>query len=692
MGTEASKPIGPPDEWEGRGNEFQIISPVSDLSNPSDIHKFRRTYDENHPANTHRRATNTLAKSHSNHIPLDRGVPPPSAFYFPTKDTERMNDRALARPDAIVESKGDDKNGGLKKMIKKTQQAMSGCFAEPAHEVELDEINAVHQERMARTSQTKQAARREAAQRNSRSHHVSKFDTTNDIPHHMPYTPAEAQLIKVKGRARKSRQDTAKGRNDVHVVSAAMTGASDVVKVDGAAIHQEDAYFKRLTAEPSRYSQVQESPYVESSKILEQVASALDDCGKMSGSEQGSPVSNLFDDREEEKEKNKKSTVNTLLRMQGKGDLEVYSDEDSKSIQVFLDETQDSTQEQSFKQAARGTKKSTEVSKSSMGSLVSNHMGLIALDQKTRVISRESSGGDGSISPSSSAMSYFRPGEREAKSVFQRKAIIPTKPFNQVAALGPAGTYEDSTAKVSKLEALFRPILPSLSADDAQTISSFDPYQIKVTESAPGVIESTDYRALALRRISESPARGKIVHGASPSIMSIDSQNGLSPYVSKDLVSSQAKTNSEFLFASQYNNKTRSQKQATGSRDSSMFSISTLGARSRLSQRSLRSQAVVINARSAPIDNPSSRRVRFSSDTYASTDSGRSFMNKPTEVNAPQIENKMSDLSESVSDNASLISKKSESATTVSQASKTDTHLFSSWGRSCDAVLEGLIA
>jgi len=39
MGSEASKPVQPPDDWEPQGarKEFEIISPVSDISNPSEM-------------------------------------------------------------------------------------------------------------------------------------------------------------------------------------------------------------------------------------------------------------------------------------------------------------------------------------------------------------------------------------------------------------------------------------------------------------------------------------------------------------------------------------------------------------------------------------------------------------------------------------------------------------------------------
>jgi hypothetical protein len=80
-------------------------------------------------------------------------------------------------------------------------------------------------------------------------------------------------------------------------------------------------------------------------------------------------------------------------------------------------------------------------------------------------------------------------------------------------------------------------------------------------------------------------------------MISIDSQIEQSPARTRVLVSDQAGYNAKFLFAADDEKATLQQRPARSNRDSSMFSILTIGARSWLSRRSTRAEAVTIPSR-----------------------------------------------------------------------------------------------
>jgi len=183
---------------------------------------------------------------------------------------------------------------------------------------------------------------------------------------------------------------------------------------------------------------------------------------------------------------------------------------------------------------------------------------------------------------------------------------------------------------VSKLESLFQPVLPALSADDA-TASSFDPYQIKVTESAPSKLEDhhiqTDLNGATSNQLAL----------LSPSMLSIDSQ-GKSPAAVKVLLSDQAVNNGDFLFTADYG-KGVTRKTRSG-RDSAVGSISTMESRSRLAHR---------YAKAVPVPPKPSRAYSADSDNdYMRSDPIVNFSRdeQPISVSIPTIENKMSDLSD----------------------------------------------
>jgi hypothetical protein len=177
---------------------------------------------------------------------------------------------------------------------------------------------------------------------------------------------------------------------------------------------------------------------------------------------------------------------------------------------------------------------------------------------------------------------------------------------------------KEGMPKVSKLESLFRPIMPALSTDDAQSEHSYDHYEIKVTESAPGAIQAV---APGFRRTTSQDA-----NDASPSasVLSIDSQRERPSSAGKSMVSNQARHNSEFLFTDDYGPVVVAKK-AGNARDDGTISISTAASRSRLAQKYTQ-KGVSISVKNLGKENDdvsfdshgtrSDRRVRFSEGSF----------------------------------------------------------------------------
>jgi len=243
----------------------------------------------------------------------------------------------------------------------------------------------------------------------------------------------------------------------------------------------------------------------------------------------------------------------------------------------------------------------------------------------------------------SSPMSY---GARQKKVENLQSAFrIPEEPLMQVAKLGrqprtSTGSRSSRSSRssytqernVSKLESLFRPVLPALSADDA-TASSFDPYQIKVTESAPSQLEG--YKRVGIQAdVAVNPNQLSLL---SPSMLSIDSQ-GKSPAAVKVLLSEQAVHNGDFLFTDY--GPQRDIRKTRSDRDSAVGSISTAAARSPLTQRSAKAVAVV--SKSSSSFGPDSDYDYMKNDPIVQFPKDA----QPTTVTFPAIETKMSDLSD----------------------------------------------
>jgi hypothetical protein len=376
--------------------------------------------------------------------------------------------------------------------------------------------------------------------------------------------------------------------------------------------------------------------------------------------------------------------VNDLLRFQAKygkvnGEEFSYLDEEDaeKSVEVFLDETNEEdslgpsmdNQQKGAPSNFPASATESKVSIVTMGNLSTRHSllenptqleGRVDDRLLQKILSRDQEDIDNK-SAASEEDTYFKPEEANVASAFRSSVNLPEDTLKQIATLGP--TQGAPGEKKSKLESLFRPMLLALSADDAESRHSFDPYEIKVTESAPSLIESRDYRAIALHGSAASDA-GKNVSALariSPSMISIDSQFDQSPSPARPMVSNQASYNADFLFSSKLGKTVAIQPKQNGERDSSMFSISTIGARSRLSQPA-RSKAVTIPIKSSTtvISKDSSkmsdddRHVRFSGDAKPkfslqreSTESEKSCFGN---IVVPGIENKLSDLSDNMSD------------------------------------------
>ncbi|KAL3943454.1 MAG: hypothetical protein SGBAC_002465 [Bacillariaceae sp.] len=568
MGSETSKPVQPPEDWAKDGDQFRIISPMSDVSNPSEInrHYHNPPRSEAKITDPNRRVSKTVTRALPSSNPQS-DIPAPSAFYFPNND----NQRGFRIPNA---KKGKENKKGFKKMIKKSKKVMAGCF------VSESAARAAHDERV----------------------NLQPIDI-NKIRSNMNRSrQTKSQELVIKRKLSGIEEEASNNSSSQNSNPA----PKETVAVAEMALHQEDAYFDRLSG-PN--SEVHASPYVQNAASRD-VSPMLDDGFQRD-------TTHLFDTT------NKKGALST-----GQLDKSQHSKKSSQS---------------------RMSTTSRHSSESAPGFVQNkSHFGLLSTENyevQHRRQSRDPTIGstDERSEDESSPMSY---GARQEKTDNLQSAFrVPTDPLMHVAKLGrqprtSTGSRSSRSSKssytrersVSKLESLFRPVLPALSADDA-TDSSFDPYQIKVTESAPSQLEG--HNCLDIQtNLGGKPHQLALL---SPSMLSIDSQ-GKSPAAVKVLLSEQAVHNGDFLFTDygpqRDNQKTRS------SRDSAVGSISTAGARSRLTNRSGKAATI-------PSKAPSSSATDSEHD-YMKSDPIVHFpmTTQPTTVTIPAIESKMSDLSD----------------------------------------------
>jgi hypothetical protein len=486
------------------------------------------------------------------------------------------------------EKEGKENKNGLKRMIKKSKKVMAGCFVnEHEGQADMAKLQAVDVKKM-RSSKT--------GTRGGRTNQSRSNMYISDVNAYEPDLVIKKNMSSIE---EEESNNSSKNRNPVNEVAH---GISEM------ALHQEDAYFDRLMG-GSNGEVHASSPFVQN-KALRNMPSTLDNGERdQPASAVEPPVSDLFVDLK------------------------------PKSASIMQNENKP-RRKPSSRPRESSSSRSNRTSLSSIVQ-VSSRIGLTAAAGQTTAprMSNVTAESKGSRSDEeSSAMSY---GVRRGKVDNVQSAFrIPEEPLKQVATLGrqSRSSYGSRSRRssqgtgVSKLEYLFRPVLPALSADDA-TVSSFDPYEIKVTESAPSQLEG-NHRHLDVRT-DQDPKSNQLAL-ISPSMLSIDSQTHQSPSMVKMLLSHQAVDNGEFLFSSDYG--PVSKKMPHSSRDSALFSISTLGARSRLSHRSAKAVPIPVkqprSVTSQDSSKTSDRHVRFSNDT------------KPKSVDIPLIESKMSDLSD----------------------------------------------
>lgn len=608
------------------------------------------------------------------------------------------------------------------RIFKRTQKVMKGCFDE-SHAKQLAQEQFLEEAKSPRNQTetigiepkvfSNKSAKYNSDQDNSSKSHPSKDGASKDSPENLQKSSPSSEAS--KGNALLEAHQSsfvireAEGLVEPEEYSQPLlqTGNSATLELGPAALHQVDDYFSRLAG-----GSADQSPYVEN-KALQNVSSTL---GK---DDPDSPVSNLFEredeSEEEEKQVNFKSTVlsktidsiidNRLPEGNAKGPRHSQSSTSKLNSTQVEQEFPSPSDSMLQYQKAIGTVAETpgfypvnddensdplfmdESNEASQGS-----------DERDRAlvpVAPQLGKGESELTPidekgddESSCLSYMRPNEKTAESAFRPRAIVPNGALKQVAALRPSTSSFESKRKVSKLESLFRPVLPTLSADDANSCGSFDPWEIKVTESAPGAVESRDYRSLALRRSLVSPQSfqsntRRLSDNPSPSLMSIDSQVDASPAMTKNMVSNQAIYNAEFLFSS-LNHKPLLQRKASG--DGSLFSINTRGARSRLSARSS-AKAVEINVKNPARDTlvlmddqsysskGSNRHVRFS---LLDAVSACASLSRTESIDLPTVESTVSDISDKLA-RSSLTSqrKNEESKTSPEQQAKSACVSFS---------------
>ncbi len=641
MGSETSK-LQAPEEFGQSGNQFQIVSPKSDLSCPSDFHRIQRLRSQQNQqpkplpavADPNRRMSRTITKTLHHPPKKPSGVPPPSQFYFPTKETERAVER---RERSSLESEKEKENDRpkmifqkTKNLLRKTHEAMAGCLAD------------------------NHAVDHEAQQRMDECKHYPVLGIARKV---LPQKSLDVSDHDVKHSFKTSKdssttQDNSKSPPKEVKQSAGYNKAQ-------ATLHQADDYFTRLSG-----GSVDESPYVQNKAFKDTAPALVHD-------EPDTPVSNLFIEREERSVFSR--TVDSII---GSSLVESDMNRNRQSRSPTKPKKEVAFQSPSNSaleyQKAVGTIAETpgyypEDDDEDSDPVFSDDA--LEEDHPTNALTTIAEKAD----DESSATSDLRPDGTNAVTAFRPRQHV----------VYPLTDHEPADRRVSKLESLFRPVLPSLSADDAETAGSYDPWEIKVTESAPSVIESADYRMMALGRKNGSneymkmTALEKKLGGHSPSMLSIDSQVDASPAFSKEMVSKQAQYNSDFLFAADCKkSKLAFQAKGRADRESDIFSISTISARSRLPDHA-GTKAVVIphNKSLIAYDDQSQyskevdRQVRFSLLDAISSSVGLA----PKEsIDVPTIESRMSDLTDTLGRRRSSVSTTRSSVDRITKITSND--------------------
>ncbi|KAL3920137.1 MAG: hypothetical protein SGILL_003412, partial [Bacillariaceae sp.] len=602
-------------------------------------------------------------------------IPAPSAFYFPTKETERHLDRKVKTTDNSADQENRffrstarqaaKKKGMRKKIIKK----MTACLDEKQQDNGVPPVK-----QKPHLVQAKLPVAQVVRRKSSNS---TKADNVVGKDRNVP-------LLKFK-------QDATEKKSSKHERKSSIIEEEPEEKntsMPSAMLHAEEDYFNRLSMSPSSLPAA--SPFVASSNrvtaILDKpsnlnsypaqspanvrvgskgrssmpTTAALDTTMDMAAmtpmsqlvkdddsddsfvdSEVDTPVSDLFSSSSSVPDmrhnqmpsmrylKTDASPVSSLMRFYTKSgpmgsspqsynsddfhgeaesqDLGVFDDGDdeqsSSSNQTALSEEEDEVP--SDREEGRSAKKESIESQSSLYTIDSKLYETSNPEKKLQTLVHEEK-------TLSKDISFSLPKEKPVAST--SLALV------ENSAEDAAEDHLDvDEPQVSKLESLFRPILPALSTDDAQSVFSYDHREIKVTESAPGAIQASRYISLAGRKSSLSSTsqhrNGRLVK-QDPSRVSLDSQP--SPSQAMEMVSNQAENNAEFLFASDQG-PTLIAGDPARARQGGSVSISTGGARSRLTQRSVQAKDVKMSQKSFDEEESRSTEVRsVSSQSYKS--------------------------------------------------------------------------
>ena len=633
MGSETSK-LQPPDEFGQSGNQFQIVSPVSDLSCPSDIHRINRLRNLHRaPPNPDRRLSKTVTRSLSN-INHAGGVPAPARFYFPTQETEKAIDLAERRASQFPQGDEEKENRQdkllqkskkvSKKVLKKTQKALK-----KTHEIFQGCFNDEH------------AAQMEAAQRAEENKHRSeenKHHPTLGIAHKVPSqkgknmnhlnTKAVYKAMEdpsVTPLALKNERPTHVG---YHVPSTQKKPYSDARplldssnKDDDSfkhpALHEADDYFSRLSTGSS-----ETSPFFDNKAMNKAMPSAA------AQEDLYSPVSNLFEDDEAID-----ASLESNFPRRAQRDPNSKASTKAKEQQRFLSPSY---------QNAIGTIAETpgyyaEDEDEDIDPSVSDNMNEMHVKTAEELVDEITAKANRALATIAEKPDdeYSNASASQSKGKNTKSAFRPRRASQTNVSLS---SHNAADRKVSKLESLFRPVLPAWSADDAQSTESYDRYEIRVTESAPDVLEGKRHSSVS----REMTALEKKLGGLGRmSMLSIDSQ--ASTAMTNSMLTKQAQNNGEFLFSEDDNHV----KMLNGKGHNDVASINTLGSRNRLSNRPA-AKALVIKEKihSLPRDDyvgDVERRSRFSLLDAVSASVGLA----PKEsIDVPSIESGMSDITE----------------------------------------------
>lgn len=599
-----------------------------------------------------------VRRSSSSRNSSSTDVPPPSAFYFPTNHEQPKPERASTgsrkekffngqqqHQAAAVSRSFDDLDqkqrksarGIIKKTIKKTQKVMMACLEDGSFNGEKDQqTNKKH----AGQDQTGSGD----AQRlvvPSRAVEQSKHYPTLGIV--VARMPSSKNLPVGKAVRKKSIEENKDGSNNVTQNIENELEQQPNQNIDSIALHHEEAYFERLSL--SEEDSIEASPFVRHapsnriSAILEKDSgidgllrsTSVQEKADAEAESLSSAASDLFSSSNSILNCMKKNVTNSPIP--NANAESTYSPAVSSMLRFYsASGPMEASPQVSYNSELEESPKKRDSSESH-SSLYTNEKVMTGNVVSTQVITANG----GKLEDIGDIL------HPDDISPIENVAKRNKDPFCQ--------NMNDYSTK-SKLESLFRPILPMLSSDDAQDINSFNPFEIKVTESAPGVLTTVGSHVMLAPRMERSF-----------STMSMDTQR-CNP--TKDLVSLQAKYNGEFLFSDE--GKTILGHRTDKARESSSLSISTASARSRLTQRSTREKGVFISQErqsNSYIDTrpsmgsyKSERRVRFSIATIEDDENRRHSKSlKDGQDNAkipitastnPRIEYTVSDLTDAV--------------------------------------------